>query len=52
MWDEALIDLKEFDELATKIILGGLPVEVFRPAENKNVVTDEILVSKFCFMVF
>ena len=43
MWDEAIDDLKEFDELATKIILGGLPVEVFRPAENKNVVTDENL---------
>ncbi len=52
MWDEAIIDLKQFDELATKIILGGFPVEIFRPVENKNVVTDENLGSKFCFIMF
>jgi len=34
MTDEILIDLKKVDELATQIVLGGIPVKVFTEAST------------------
>ena len=43
MTDEILFDLKKIDEYAERIVLGGIPVRVYREASTKrNEERDEV----------